>query len=136
LVTAVIDTNVLISALVGHGKPKRLVLRLLQEHTVVSSRDMLAELADVLTRPKFAEIENSQINSLLTILARKSVLVDIKHPLKVVAEDPEDDVVLATAHEGKARYVVSGDRHLLRLKEFRGIEIVSVKQMLELLNDL
>jgi putative PIN family toxin of toxin-antitoxin system len=97
---------------------------------------MLAELADVLTRDKFAEIKNSQINSLLTILARKSILVDIKQPLKVAAEDSDDDVVLATAHEGKARYVVSGDKHLLRMKEFRGIEIVSVKRMLEVLKDL
>jgi len=69
LVTAAIDTNVLISAFVGHGKPRQLLLRSLQEHTVLSSKHMLAELADVLTRDKFAEIENPQINSLLTILA-------------------------------------------------------------------
>jgi putative PIN family toxin of toxin-antitoxin system len=136
LVTAVIDTNVLVSALVGHGKPRQLVLRLLQDHTVVSSKDMLAELADVLARDKFAEIRNSQINSVLTILARKSVLVDVKQPLNVVAEDPDDNMVLTTAHEGKARYVVSGDEHLLRMKNFRGIEIVTVKRMLELLRNL
>jgi putative PIN family toxin of toxin-antitoxin system len=135
LVTVVIDTNVLISALVGHGKPRQLVLELLSEHTVVSSRDMLVELADVLTRAKFAEIEDAQINSLLTILARKTVFVGIERPLKVVAEDPDDDAVLATAREGKARYVVSGDKHLLRMKEFKGIEIVSVKRMLEVLKD-
>lgn len=136
MVIVVIDTNVLVSALVGHGKPRQLVLRLLQEHTVVSSTDMLAELADVLTRDKFAEIKNSQINSFLAILARKSVLVDIKRRFKVVAEDPDDDIVLATAHQGKARYVVTGDKHLLRTKEFRGIKMVTVKRMLELLKHL
>jgi putative PIN family toxin of toxin-antitoxin system len=133
LVKAVIDTNVLISALVGHGKPRQLVHDLIQDHTVVSSRDMLVELADVLTRDKFTEIDNSHINSLLTILARKSIIVDLKQTLRVVAEDPEDNMVLETAHEGNARYVVTGDKHLLRLKEYRGIEMVTVRQMLELL---
>jgi putative PIN family toxin of toxin-antitoxin system len=136
LVTVVIDTNVLISALVGHGKPRQLVLRLLQEHTVVSSTGMLAELADVLTRVKFAEIKSSQINYFLTIVARKSVLVEVKQPFKIVAEDPDDDMVLATAHQGKARYVVSGDTHLLRMKEFRGIKMVTVKRMIEVLDRL
>jgi predicted nucleic acid-binding protein len=52
MVTVVIDTNVVIFAFVGHGKTKSLVTKLL-EHVVVSSREMLAELADVLSREKF-----------------------------------------------------------------------------------
>ena len=134
MVTAVIDTNVLVSAIVGHGRPRKLVLTLLQEHTVVSSTAMLAELADVLTRDKFAEIKNSQINALLAILARKSVLVAIKQPFQVFEEDPDDNLVLTTAHEEKAHYIVSGDKHLLSLREFKGIKVVTVKRMLELLN--
>ena len=136
MVTAVIDTNVLVSALVGHGKPRRLVLKLIEQHTVVTSTAMLAEFADVLARDKFAEIKASQINSLLAILARKSVFVDVKQPLKLFAEDPDDDIVLTTAYEGKARYVVSGDKHLLGMKEFKGIKVVTVKDMLELLKNL
>jgi hypothetical protein len=133
LVTVVVDTNVLVSALVGHGKPRQLLLTLLRDHVVVTSTAVLAELADVLTRDKFAEIKTPQINSFLAILAEKSKLVSIKEPHKMVAEDPDDDLVLATAHEGKARYIVSGDRHLLKVKEFKGIEVVTVKRMLELL---
>jgi len=50
----VIDTNVLVSALIGHGKPRQLVLKLQKgENTVILSREMLAELADVLQRDKF-----------------------------------------------------------------------------------
>ena len=109
--------------------------RLLQEHRVVSSVDMLAELADVLTRDKFAEIKESQVNSFLTILARKCVLVGVKQGFKAVAEDHDDDTVLTTAHNGKARYIVSGDNHLLRMKEFKGIKIVTVKRMLDLVED-
>ena len=133
MVTVVIDTNVLISALVGHGEPKQLVIRLLEDHTAVSSRAMLAELADVLSREKFREVKNSQVNSFLTIFGSKAVVVAVKQPFQAVAEDPDDDIVLSTAYDGNAGYIVSGDTHLLKVKEFRGIRIVTVKQMLELL---
>lgn len=133
MVTVVIDTNVLISALVGHGKPKVLVTKLLAEHVTVTSREMLAELADVLSRVKFLEIKNVQVKAFLSILVSKSVLVKPRRHIRVIAEDPDDDVVLNTALTGKADYIVTGDKHLLNLKEFRGIGIVTVKEMIELL---
>ena len=135
MVTVVLDTNVLISALVGHGKPRRLVLRLLEEETVVSSMEMFAELADVLSRGKFTEVKSSQVNSFLSKFARRVVVVTFKRRFKIVEEDPDDDIVLSTAYGGDARYIISGDKHLLKLKKFRGIEIVTVKEMLELLRN-
>jgi len=133
MVTVVIDTNVLISALVGHGKPKVLVTKLLAEHATVTSTEMLAELADVLSRVKFSKIKNTQVNAFLSILASNSVLVKASQHIRVIAEDPDDDVVLNTALSGKADYIVTGDKHLLNLKEFKGIGIVTVKEMIEFL---
>ena len=133
MVAAVIDTNVLVSALVGRGKPRRLVTKLLEEHMVVSSTAMLAELADVISRDKFREVKSWEAGRFMSILAGRSVLVTIRQPLKIVADDPDDDMVLNTAHEGRADYIVSGDRHLLKLREFRRIKIVTVKQMLEMI---
>jgi uncharacterized protein len=135
MVTVILDTNVLISALVGNGKPRRLVLRLLEEETVASSIEMLAELADVLSRRKFTDIKGSQVNSFLSKFAKRVVVVTFKRRFKIVEEDPDDDIVLSTAYGGDARYIISGDKHLLKLKEFRGIEIVTVKEMLELLRN-
>lgn len=133
MVAVVIDTNVLVSALVGRGKPRRLVTKLLEEHMVVSSTEMLAELADVISRDKFREVKSWEAGRFMSILAGRSVLVTIRQPLKIVADDPDDDMVLNTAHEGRADYIVSGDRHLLKLREFRRIKIVTVKQMLEMI---
>jgi putative PIN family toxin of toxin-antitoxin system len=135
MVTVVLDTNVLISALVGHGKPRRLVLKLLEEETVASSMEMLAELAEVLSSGKFTEVKSSQVNSFLSKFARRVVVVTSKRRFKTVQEDPDDDIVLSTAYGGDARYIISGDKHLLKLKKFRGIEIVTVKEMLELLRN-
>jgi putative PIN family toxin of toxin-antitoxin system len=133
MATVVIDTNVLISALVGHGKPRQLVTELVEKHVIVSSRGLLVELLDVLSRERFNDVEKSHVDLLLSILARKAVLVPDNHRYKIIVDDPDDDLVLNAAHLGKADYVVSGDRHLLNLKVFKGIKIVSVKTMLELL---
>lgn len=132
MVRVVVDTNVLVSALIGHGKPRRLVLKLLGKHTVILSREMLAELADVLARDRFM-IKDSQFERFLSGLVRKSEIVTISTRFKMISEDPDDDTVLNTAYSGKANYIVTGDRHLLALREFKGIEIVKVTHMLEIL---
>ncbi len=134
MITVVIDTNVLISALVGHGKPRRLVTELLQRQVVVSSRGLLAELLDVLSREKFSEVEKSQAELFMSILTRKVILVPDEPRFKIIAEDPDDDLVLNAARLGKAEYIVSGDRHLLSLEEYKGIKIVTVKNMVEVLH--
>ncbi len=129
----VVDTNVLVSALVGHGRPRRLVAELLQRHQIVTSRQMLAELVDVLSREKFKEVQKSQVNSFLSVISSRVFLVTVKQTFKAISEDQDDDIVLSTAHAGKAAYIVSGDRHLLDLKRFDGIRIISVNEMLRLL---
>jgi uncharacterized protein len=133
MVTVVLDTNVLISALLGHGKPRRLFNKLIEEHTIITSKQMLAELLDVLSREKFQKIKRIQADEFLSILLSRSTLVTVRRPQKIVKEDPDDDLVLGTADEGKAEYIVSGDKHLLKLGEHKGIKIITVNEMLDIL---
>ena len=133
MVQVVVDTNVLVSALVGHGRPRALVSLLLEEHTILSSTELLAELSDVLSREKFTTVRRSQVNEFLSILTSKVVIVKTKSIPKIVAQDPDDDVVLAVASGAEAQYVISGDRHLLSLGRFEGISIISVGRMLGIL---
>jgi putative PIN family toxin of toxin-antitoxin system len=128
----VLDTNVLVSALVGHGKSRRLLTKLFEGHEIVSSKQMLVELDDVPSRRKF-EFTRRQIDEFLLIMVRRSIVATVMECPEIIAEDPDDDVVLATALEGEVGYIVSGDKHLLRLKEFKGIKIVIVGETLELL---
>ena len=93
---------------------------------------MLAELEDVLSGRKF-EFTRHQLDEFLLIMVRRSIVATVMECAEIITEDPDDDVVLATALEGEAGYIVSGDRHLLRLKEFKGIKIVTVGETLELL---
>jgi putative PIN family toxin of toxin-antitoxin system len=131
----VLDTNVLVSALVGHGKPRRLLFKLIEEHEIISSKQMLAELEGVLSRDRF-KFTRRQIEEFLVILFRGSTMVTVAEPPEAITEDPDDDMVLATASEGQAEYIVSGDRHLLKLGEYQGIKIAAVKEMLELLRSV
>jgi len=57
-------------------------------------------------------------------------VVDVVSKFSVVERDFKDNIVLEAAYDGKADFIVSGDDHLLSLKSFRGIKIVSVKEML------
>ncbi len=132
MVRVVLDTNVSVSALLGNGKPRRLLVELFQSHELVSSREMLAELADVLSRRKF-RLAESQVNEFLLITAEKAEIATIATSPQVIREDRDDNLVLATALRGRAEYVVSGDKRLLRLMEFEGIKIVTVTGMLQLL---
>ena len=128
----VVDTNVLVSALIKKGKPLELVQRLLDKHTVVLSSQMLAELADVLSRDKFT-ITNAQIDLFISLQLKKSTVTSVSGNLNVILKDPDDNIVLLTAVNGKADYIISGDKHLLTLRKFEGIEIVTISQMLEIL---
>ncbi len=128
------DTNVLISALVGHGKPRRLLTELLERHQIVSSLQMLAEFVEVMSREKFVEVGSSHLASFLSILVRRTTIVSVKHTRRVIAQDPEDDMVLSTALKANASCIVSGDKHLLGLKRFKGVKIVTVDEMLETLS--
>jgi len=127
----VIDTNVLVSAVIGDGKPRHLVLLLLEKHSVILSRQMLAELSDVITRDKF-NVKNFQVNRFLSDLMRTAEIAKDNPLFKVIQEDPDDDVILNVAYTGKADYIVTGDKHLLALKKFKQTEIVTIAQMLEI----
>ena len=125
------DTNVMVSALIGHGKPRRLLTSLLEGHEIVSSRQLLAELEDVLSRDRFG-FTRQQIDGFVSIIIRASMVITIEECQETIIEDPDDDVVLATAL-GEAKYIVTGDRHLLKLKEYKGDMILPVNDALDML---
>ena len=132
MVRVVLDTNVLVSALIDDGKPRKLVLELLDKNTVILSRQMFAELADVISRDKFT-VTSSQVDRFVSSLVRMSKMVADNARFKVLSEDPDDDVVLNTAYTGRAEFIVTGDRHLLKLGQFKKTKIINVNQMQDIL---
>lgn len=131
----VVDTNVVVSAFLWQGVPGRLLeLAGEKEVRLFSSRALLDELADVLSRKKLAKNAAATGLTVAELLAnyRKVVtLVTARRLPQQVSPDADDDAVLATAQAAKADLIVSGDRkHLLILKRFEGIPIVTAAQAL------
>ena len=132
---AVFDTNVLISALITTGKPKELFHKAIEgQIQLVLSKSILEEFTKVcndLRIRKYADQED--IIAFLRIIDTAAEITKVKSRFKAVTEDPDDDIILRTAFDGKADCIVSGDKHLLSIVTFRGIKTLTVKEMLELL---
>jgi len=131
----VFDISVLVSALITRGKSKELWLKaVMKEFDLIASREILSEFVKVAGRARFRKyVKERDIKDFLEAFNTTARFTSIKSRFKVVKQDPDDDIILRTAYDSGADYVVSGDEHLLALKEFRGIRIVTVSEMLELL---
>lgn len=129
MLRVVLDTNVLVSGLIMLGKPRELLsIVARREANLVLSKEILNEFMKVVKRRKFTEyVAEEQIERFVENIERIAEFIEPESHLKVV-DDPKDDIVINTAIDGKADLIISGDHHLLSLKEFRGIKIVSVEE--------
>ncbi|MFY9821990.1 MAG: putative toxin-antitoxin system toxin component, PIN family [Thermoanaerobaculia bacterium] len=130
---AVADTNIVVSGLLWHGSSRRILERArLGEIELFTSSALLAELQDVLSRRKFARrLELARVEPLRLVLGY-AALARIVVPAEIppaVFDDPDDDEILACAVAARAEVIVSGDSHLLTLKEFRGIRILRAAEL-------
>lgn len=127
----VLDTNVIISALIFPGGPPEAVYRLALEGRIelVTSRPLLVELGRVLVE-KFGW-EGDRAEAAVSQVARVSEVVTPTEAVREIADDPADDRVLEAAHTGGAEVIVSGDRHLQKLRVWRSIEIERPAAFLE-----
>jgi putative PIN family toxin of toxin-antitoxin system len=126
----VLDTNILISAFIFPGGMTETAYRAALEGriTLITSPTLLAELGRVLVG-KFAW-DPTKAQEAVAQVARIGDVVRPTQTVAVITEDPADDRVLEAAEAGEAEAIVSGDRHLLRLAEWRGIRIEKAADLL------
>lgn len=126
----VLDTNVLISALMFGGNPREILQKAIRgELKLCLSEAILSELGTVLQRPKFG-FSMTTVNQLLSELAAIAELVVPSEEIALIASDPTDNRVLECAVEAAAEYIVSGDNHLLDLGEYTTIKILNPSRFL------
>jgi putative PIN family toxin of toxin-antitoxin system len=127
---AILDTNVLISAYVFPGGTPEAVYRLALEGQleIGTSRTLLAELGRVLGQ-KFGWMPD-RVEAAVAQVARIAAVVEPGETVRVVTADPADDRVLEAARAFGADVIVSGDRHLLDLGTWIGIEIISPAELI------
>jgi len=118
----VLDTNVLIAAFIARGVCSDLFAHCIARHQLVASDFILAELREHLAgKFKFAAEEVDEVIAFLRSTAEVFTPAGLEVP---VCRDADDDMVLATAVAGSAKWIVTGDQDLLVLREFRGIRII------------
>lgn len=126
----VIDTNVMISAFGWHGKPED-IIKLATTDRIKNfiSLEMLAELRKVVAYPKLNFSETLQAEVIETVFSASSI-VSVNESINVIVDDPPDNRVLECALSANVDFIISGDKHLLNLKAFQGIEILSPEDFL------
>ncbi|MEA3351960.1 MAG: putative toxin-antitoxin system toxin component, PIN family [Chloroflexota bacterium] len=131
----VADTNIVISGLLWHGAPHQLLdLAREQKIRLYTSPFLLAELENVLSRQKFYQrLQQAKVGAedLVWGYASLASVIQPKKISPVIYDDPDDDNVLACAVSSRADFIVSGDRHLLRLKKFDDIAILTIESILD-----
>lgn len=122
---AVFDTNVLISAYLWAGVPRRALDIIRNERCeLVSAQPAIEEFVRVLGYRKFG-FSPEQIEPFVDDLTSHAIIVQPRHTVEVVTQDPSDNLFLEIALQGNCTALVSGDRHLLDIKQYRRIRILS-----------
>jgi putative PIN family toxin of toxin-antitoxin system len=130
MIRVVPDTNILISALVFGGLPETFLdLAFAGSVLLVTSPILLDELGEkLLYKFRISPVRCDQIRNTFERIAD---VVSATPSLAIIKDDPDDNRVLECARAGYADYIVSGDRHLLKLASFENISIVTVRQFME-----
>jgi putative PIN family toxin of toxin-antitoxin system len=131
-VRLVLDTNVVVSALVWGGVPYKLIeAAAAGDIELVTSPALLVELRDVLGRSHLASrlaAQRSSVEQAIGFYGELAIKVSPLSTPRVVPGDVEDDHVIAAAVAGAAEMVISGDRHLLKMGSHQSIGIVNAAE--------
>jgi putative PIN family toxin of toxin-antitoxin system len=125
----VLDTNILVSALLWRGTPYRCLLAVQAGLAdLILSPPILDEFHAVLVA-KFRHTP-AEADDAIRLVRSTAELIEISGELRVVPDDPDDDKFVETAQVGRADLIVSGDRHLLALGSAAGVPVITAQEFL------
>ena len=129
----ILDTNILIGALITKGTPPDRLYRawLRGELELVTSAAQLAELANVLARPRLQKfLDADEASAIVENVGIRAVILE-DPPGVELSPDPKDNPILAAAIAGRVDLIVSGDKkHMLALGDVEGIPVVTAREAL------
>jgi putative PIN family toxin of toxin-antitoxin system len=130
----VVDTNVLVSALLGKGNARRVLDIVFSGRVSFSlSTSILAEYESVLQRPKFSQYSEFAVLASSTLRSLQSIAQFVGPAISLrVCPDPDDDKFLDLAVAAQARYLVTGNKRHFPLGMYKGTQIVSPREFVSL----
>ena len=135
LITYFLCYNIIVSAFFWEGNEAELFRKIEQgKAELYLTMEILKEIEEVIKRPKFNEVmKKAGLTSdqiMQKIVSLSHVVIALKLNIKV-CRDEKDNKFLECAESAKADYIVSGDEHLLKLRNFRDIKILNARQFVE-----
>jgi uncharacterized protein len=132
----VLDTNVLISALLFRGGLSKIV-GLWQKGKIIPviSKETFSEFVTVLEYPKFSLTQEETDSIIKYEILPYFEIVEVVKGVKGICRDPEDDKFISCAISGSADYIVSGDKDLFDLKQYKSIRIIKASDFLKMVYD-
>jgi len=136
MIKAVLDTNILVSSIFWEkGNPHKVAeLALCKKIKVFTSAEILMELEKVLRRD-FDE-PKEKIQQQITLVLEYATVVAATKNVDVIKADSDDNKILECAIASGSDYIVTGDRHLLDIKEYEGVKIVKAKDFVEIIENI
>ncbi len=129
----VLDTNVFVSGIHWAGSSEKILRAWMEgKFELVSSLPIIEEIVRILANFKLP-LDADDISWWESLILEKSLVVVSSEEVDIVKNDPDDNKFIEAALEAQAEYIVSQDKHLLLIKEYRGIKIVHPDDFLELL---
>ncbi len=119
----VFDTNVLIAAFISRGVCAELFEHCVRRHKIIASKFIFTEFSDRLTT-KF-KFSKHEVSEAVQLLLGRIVIVTPLNLERGVCRDPKDNLILGTALKAQCQCIISGDKDLLILKKYKGIDIIS-----------
>ena len=131
---AVLDTNIFISGIFWKGSSNKVITDWKEEKFIlVTSLEAVSEIIKVLKDFKI-KLSDEMIKEWVDLIVRNSIIVEPKEKIKIVKDDPKDDIFIEIAVAGNVDYIISQDNHLLKLKDFRGIKIITPEEFNKICN--
>ena len=125
----VLDTNIFISAILGGRLGVIIDEWKAGKFTLIITDSIAREYLDVINRPKF-KIPQNEIIAATDYLLRATEFVTPQEEIHIIVADLTDNKFLEAAVAGKVNFIVSGDNHLLELKSFQEIPIITAREFI------
>lgn len=128
-----VDTNILISATQwDNSVSHKLFLQLIEaEVEIFTTREILEEFSEVLARD--FQYTPEEVNDIITIVSAVLTLIETSSTVDIVKGDPDDNAIIECAIDSHSQYLITYDKHLLQVKEYQGIKIITPEEARTLL---
>jgi putative PIN family toxin of toxin-antitoxin system len=133
----VLDTNIWLSAIFWKGEANKIIETLINKKIdIIITESILSEIIEVLNKEEkfkvFIEDRKQKIEDLIRTVLSFSTLIETKSKFELIKEHSKDNIILEAAFDGKADYIVSYDKHILNMIEFRSIKILKPDDFIKL----